>query len=89
MLCFVGFYALVLRLARLFRQFRKVNSANFAWKLSEKGSERRSGRVFGPVSGPERAERDGLGASWTRVSGTSVTFQTVSLRSSLKFACKE
>jgi len=40
LLCFVGFYAFVVRLARLFRQFQKVNSANFALKLSEKPHER-------------------------------------------------
>jgi hypothetical protein len=32
LLCFVGYYASVLRLARLFRQYRKVNSANFAMR---------------------------------------------------------
>jgi hypothetical protein len=36
LLYFVGFYAFVLTLARLFGQFQKVNSAKFAlWAFSE------------------------------------------------------
>ena len=42
----------------------------------------RAGYLAG-VLGQKRAGRDGLGALWARVSGTSGTFQTVSMRSTL------
>src|SRR5829696_341154 len=48
----------------------------------KRGSRDAPGGYLARVLGPKQAERDGLGALWARVSGTSGTFQTVSRRSS-------
>ncbi len=59
---------------------------NFALRLSEKGPEQRSEGGLGRYEGPKWVEKSLLGAPWGYVTGTSMTFRTVALRSSQKFA---
>src|SRR5215208_4092404 len=55
----------------------------------KRGSRDAPGGYLARVLGPKRAEWDGLGALWARVSGTSETFQTVSEGNSANFAITE
>jgi hypothetical protein len=49
-------------LTDLLQESNRSRKLNFHLNLSEKGFERRSGRVFGPCIGAKRAERDASGA---------------------------
>src|SRR5215217_5964225 len=63
-----------LRTAALRAELRRTPSRN----CLKRGSRDAPGGYLARVLGPKRAEWDGLGALWARVSGTSETFQTVS-----------